>query len=73
MVYGRVKMPSENDMALFAARKFCLFLPSGEDCVRRYLKLSLFLYSDNTVCWFPNVGKLGTIVSNFILMGKISI
>ena len=29
--------------------------------------------SDNTVCWFPNAGKLGTIVSNFILMGEISI
>ena len=44
MVCGRVKMPSENDMALFAARKFCLFLPSDEDCVRQYLKLPLFLY-----------------------------
>ncbi len=43
MVCGRVKMPSENDMALLPQESFA-FLPSGEDCVRQYLKLPLFLY-----------------------------
>lgn len=44
MVCRWVKMPSENDMALFAVKKFCLSPPSGADYVRRYLKLPLFLY-----------------------------
>lgn len=73
MVCGRVKMPSENDMVLFVARKFCLFLPSGEDCVRQYLKLPQFLYLITLYVGFRMQVNLGTIVSNFILMGKISI
>ena len=66
MVCGRVKMPSENDMALFAVKKVLPISTVRCGLCTPIFEITTFSISDNTVCWFLNAGKLGTIDSGFI-------